>query len=238
MKKFAIILLIFIAVLAVILFLKVNGIIPNKADTQNHLDIASQSSSTYSDEEIRALILKGKNNLNNMENVYYEWGLKEPFTKIYYKGNKMKRDIFYASSPNEKGHTFMILAGKEYSIDHKGKNIHVSNSSGIDYGFQTVLVNALKSTGSYKSEFVYLRDEVLDNKDCILVKDINRVQFFSKTTDLYVYWIEKSTGFMIGDGEIQANEDTPKLRALNKNISIGTVQDSDFEIPTGYNINY
>lgn len=241
MKKFAIILLAFIAVLAVILFLKMNGTIPNKADTSNHSDIAFQNSSTYSNEEIKELILKGKDNLNNMQNIYYEkWGVNYLFNKFYYKDSKTKRELYGLTPPNVMLTSTITIDEKEYYLFHDSKEMRISTytSQDVDYGFEDSIIEEASSS---LYEFTYLGDEILDEKDCILVKSIyqstsSTLKKLLEKTGLPVYWVEKSTGFLIGDGNMHSNEDAPTLQTIYKNISFGTVQDSDFEIPAGYTV--
>lgn len=241
MKKFFIILLVFITILAIILFLKVNRIIPTKTNTQNHSNITSQSSSTYSDEEIKALILKGKDNLNNMENVYYEiWYGNQFSNKLYYKGTKLKRELYSPLSPQEKIRILLIIDGKKYDIYYNPDGILISNANSreIDYGFQVVPIEQATSS---VYEFSYLKDEKLDEKDCIVVKatyhgESNYMENSQERKGFETYWLEKSTGFVIGEGRFQPNEDKLTLETSYKNISLGTVQDSDFEIPAGYTV--
>jgi len=96
MKKFVIALLLFIAILLVILFLKITGVIvPSSQESK----VANTStSSTYSHEDIVNLILKGKDNLNNMQNVYYEAHSYSTLSKYYHKGNKRKKELYFEPS--------------------------------------------------------------------------------------------------------------------------------------------
>jgi len=93
----------------------------------------------------------------------------------------------------------------------------------------------------YRYEFVYLKDEIVDGKDCIFIKELrydantNELKLLGDET-LSVYWIEKSTGFLIGLSDMLPNEDTAVLNTIYKNISFGTVKDSDFEMPIGYTV--
>lgn len=236
MKKFAIALFALISILAVVLFLKMNGYIPSNEK------IISKSSSSYSNEEIKALILKGKDNLHNMENVYYEKCNADYllFNKFYFKEGKTKRELYNPLPPNEILRIVIEIGGKEYDISYLYHNMHISNKSSnkVYYGFQN---DAIDYASTSVVEFTYLKDEKFDDKDCILV----RATYHGTSEDFKsllesngepTYWIEKSTGFVIGDGRIKSGENTPTLETIYRNISFGTVQDNEFEIPTDYSI--
>lgn len=233
-----IVLIALIAVLTVVLLLKTKGVI---APSSKENKVANTStSSTYSQEDIKTLILKGKENLNNMQNVYYEWYFaQQPPTKFYYKENKRKREIYYASSPNTKGTTMLTVDGNYYYIDHQTKTISISqNTNKIDYGFQTALIERASSS-SY--EFVHLKNEKLDEKDCIVVRvnyqgTSDYIKKSQEKNGVTVYWIEKSTGFSIGEGRFKSNQDNYVPSTVCKNITFDIVQDSDFEIPSEYKI--
>ena len=112
MKKFVLALLALIAVLAIILYFKMNGNISANSPTptpeapisslsnvSNSSDFSTPSSSSgYSSEDIEKLILKGKETIREKDNVYYEIHSSSLLYKQYYKSSKLKRESYGLSS--------------------------------------------------------------------------------------------------------------------------------------------
>ncbi len=99
-----------------------------------------------------------------------------------------------------------------------------------------------------KYKYKYIKDEPLDGKDCIFVKeeifileDGNYISIneYEPEKKLRAFWIEKSTGFVLGFAPIEPNQTTatPEVIVL-RNISWGNVTDSDVEVnlPSDYRI--
>jgi len=245
MKKFAVVLLFIIAILLVILLLKMNGGISlgnGNVTTTSSKDGNTTLSEKYSNEEIKELILKGKENLDEAENLYYEIHSDTTINKYYCKGTKFKRDNYFDSYYScLKVSTSSILdldEGCAYLLDHKTKTIQIINPILSKYGFQTSLLNKLYPSTSYVITFTYIKDEKIDGKDCIFIKE-NRLDpstYELKYPDSYTwgYWLEKSTGFVIGRASMSTNETSAIPESLTKNITYGIVQDSDFELPKNY----
>lgn len=108
-------------------------------------------------------------------------------------------------------------------------------------------INGNNSSSNIKYEYTYIKDEQLEGKDCILIKqDIfylvdGKYTHISKITpekQLRVFWIEKSTGFVLGASSTtnpNKNDNiTPEM--IIRNIYTGNVIDSDFELPKDYKI--
>lgn len=80
MRRFVITLIALVAVLAVVLFLKMNGNIlikfsnptPEKTSADSSSSFATIDSLEDSNEDVEKLILKGKENIRKENNVYYE----------------------------------------------------------------------------------------------------------------------------------------------------------------------
>ena len=81
----------------------------------------------------------------------------------------------------------------------------------------------------------------MEGKDCILVKEVlyhleNNtyidVSAKSPEKEVAVYWIEKSTGFVLGVSQMPYNMDSATPSTIIRNITLGEVKDSDFKIDT------
>lgn len=199
----------------------------------------------YSHSDIVTLINKGAQAMNNMENVSFEKETKTGIVKHYYKGNAMKNVSISA------GKNITIITnlekGKKYVISEEDKKIFVSNdATTIDKGIQYECLQRANtnSNSNYKYEFVYIKDEKIDNKDCIFIKEKILYKKNNEYVELSnnpedntcVYWIEKSTGFVIGVGIMKLDESTATPYSIIKNIKLGEVTDSDFELPSNYEI--
>lgn len=125
----------------------------------------------------------------------------------------------------------------------------IQGTSSIDKGIQYELARSIENhnnlNNQYRREFKYIKDETLEGKDCIFVKE----EIFSRENGTYInlneanpekeirgFWIEKSTGFVLGGAMMQAGQDTATPEMIVRNISFGEVVDSDFELPIGYEI--
>lgn len=100
--------------------------------------------------------------------------------------------------------------------------------------FQKELV-ALIEDKQYITKFIYVKDDVLDGKDYIVVTayryDAKTYELKTFLDTISVYWIEKSTGFNVGRTHIKPNENTFTVGSKIKNLSFGTVKDSDLGEP-------
>ncbi len=254
MKKFVLVLLALIAVLAIILYFKMNGNISANSsiptsetpissfsNTSSSSDFSSPSSSSgYSSEDIERLILQGQETLNSADSVYYERHVKGMLFKHYYKGNKEKYESYYKTSEEE---TKIITEIKNLedntnlSFYHatKTKTITQVGKSGIS--LQKFLITYIENKDYFRSEFVYIKDEKLEEKDCIFMKvlcyDIQGNEIDTDSKGLIdVYWIEKFTGFVVGYGKMQPNANASTPTTIIRNLSFGTVKDNDFSEPT------
>lgn len=90
--------------------------------------------------------------------------------------------------------------------------------------------DANKEDAWYVHRFIYIRDEKLENKDCIMVQErlyIIENQVYTTVGQTTVYWIEKSTGFIIGTANVQVkNTNTATPQTIIKNIKCGEVTDN------------
>jgi len=99
-----------------------------------------------------------------------------------------------------------------------------------------------------KYKYKYIKDEPLDGKDCIFVKeeifileDGNYISIneYEPEKKLRAFWIEKSTGFILGFAMIKPNQNTATPETIMlRNISFGDVvdKDVDFDLPSDYTI--
>jgi len=210
------------------------------------------SSTKYSKEEVEQLILKGVENFNDMSNVSFDLKTSEVTCRYYYKGNKMK--ILYSSTPESSVSSNIINLDerKEYIVSEDLKIITVKDSTkfGLDKGVQYTLARSIENQTNlknrYKREYHYIKDDTVEGKDCILIEEV----FFYKENDtyinrnksnpeeeIYIYWIEKSTGFVVAFDRTLPNQKTFTPNTIITNITFGNVEDSVFELPTtGYRI--
>lgn len=253
MKKFVPALLALIAVLVVILFLKTNGVFPIIDTSKNSITSTSLSTSNYSNDDIQNLIIQGAETMASLGNWSFEVENstegKKPITwieKYYYKEEKAKKELYFDNVATK---TYITDAAKEtlYQIQHKDKTVsvqHLSPKQLTSYvpkeqcSSAQVLKEVRKSTTNpYKYIFTYLRDGRLEGKDCILAKKeivyLDEERCVKSVSDLVmVFWIEKSTGFILGRAapeNIDINTITPKQ--IIKNISFGNVKEDDFYVP-------
>ena len=185
--------------------------------------------------------------MQDMQNVCIERKNVYAVNKYYYKGNKMKMLVMESTE----GSTLASYAitdldkEKQYIVSDEKKMISVQKATHLDKGLQFEVFDRIniKDTNA-KRELSYIRDENIEGKDCIFVKEI----YFTKTNDdtfqvdseldvdIRVYWIEKSTGFVLGTAMIKPtqtqNNATPDVWI--KNITFNEVVDSDFNLPIDY----
>lgn len=199
----------------------------------------------YSHEDIVALINKGIQNMNNMDNLSYDTQKEDGTVKHYYKGNKKKM-----ITPTN--NVFITLEDeKTYMIDKTEKAMIITTNSPLS-DKEELQNEALrmekfnKNDNQYRYELAYIRDEKIDNKTCILVKQckfdketkkyINYT--YSSENQIVVYWIEKSTGFVIGIGFMDPQKNIATPKSIIKNIKCGEVTDDMFndmlELPNDY----
>lgn len=238
-KKIVIALLVFITFLLIILLLKMKGVMPTSSPTQ------VGSNLKYSSEDIKNLILKGWEKLDNMNNVSYETISEYGTGHFYYKGTKMK-----FQQPNDPSYSITdLIKKKTYLVDTDKKRIIVSDSASSFSILQQQLVNSIESVDtspySLKHEYLYVKDEVLDGKDCIFVEEVTFVKKDGSyinvnkeypEEEVFAFWLEKSTGLIIGRTTILPGQKSANVYKLLTNISFGTVKDSDFELPSDYEI--
>lgn len=205
----------------------------------------------YSHSEIVALINKG---IQNMDNISYE--------VIKDKGNQTVKHYFKESSwkmVGKNGNFISIaLEGKKTYLIDKEKKIMFIYPDKVPFvkkrGLQddALLIEDFNSSplhkDQYRYEFAYIRDEKIDNKDCILVKEriyyIETKKYMDNIDNsegkVRVFWIEKSTGFVIGAAYMDAGKDTATPQSIIKNIKCGEVTDDIFnymyEISDDYNV--
>lgn len=241
MKKLVIVLVIIVIMLAVLLLLKITGSISTNSNEISNSTVPV--SSTYSNEDIEKLILKGQETLSKVENAYYEKHTEYDYMTYYHKNPREKIEIYLKPSPFTtvkeitKKRTYLtnLDANIEYTYNHDMKTRDSDKAVSIDISFQSILTSLLNSP-SYQTEFIYVKDEELEGKDCIFVKAF---RYDKKTGELKVnrdglidsYWIEKSTGFFVGASKIHPEGNSSIPTVVIRNLSFGTVKDSDFAEP-------
>lgn len=202
----------------------------------------------YSHSDIIDLANKG---LKNMDNISFVVSRDGDVIKYYFKGDNKKM------VPSDSSLVVISLEnGKGYMIDKDGKNMFITSSTELIYhkGIQDYVLNVeeLNKDVRYKDQFryelAYIRDEKIDNKDCIFVKEcvyyIDSKEYvdysYNSENEIPVYWIEKSTGIVIGAALMEAGKDTATPQTTVSNIKFGEVTDDIFnymnEISDDYNI--
>lgn len=210
------------------------------------------NSPKYSYDNVANLLLKGIENIDNMNNVSFERENPSGIVRYYYKGNKMKM-LIVSSAKQEMPLSAWIVdldKGKQYAISEERKLIVSQEANSIRDGIQKQVARKLeyRNIPNYPYKYEYrFKDELLDGKDCILVEEIyykldgDKYVNRNKTNlgvDVYYYWVEKSTGLIIGYNRIEPNQNTATPTTIIRNITFGNVKDSDFELPTGDYITY
>lgn len=237
MKKFLVYIIIIIVLIIVVILLK------------------NITTTKYSHTDIVALINKGTQSMDNMNNLSFDKQTQNGTTKYYFKNNKRKMISLDTNL------TVIILEdGKTYTIDNKRKIMFTNTQNLLNMdtlirkGLQDDalrierLNNDVGNKDKLRYEFAYIKDEKIENKDCILVKErvfyletkeYNDVYYNSKK-ETPVYWIEKSTGFVIGAALMEFGKNTTTPQTIIKNIQVGKVMDDVFndmlELPVDYTI--
>lgn len=205
---------------------------------------APHTSSKYSHSDIVALINKGIQNMDNMNNVSFDKENENGTVHYYFKGNKRKM-------VSQNIVSLILEDGKNYIISKEEKMIFVKPSPEVD--IKSVQIDALRIEylnddvrykDEFRYEFVYIRDEKIENKDCIFVKEcvyyLNSKKYvdneYNSKGEVPVYWIEKSTGFVIGCALMENGTNEAKPQTIIKNIKCGEVADNIFELPSDYNM--
>ena len=191
--------------------------------------------------------------MQDMQNVCIERKDDMGIVKYYYKGNKIKLLIIKSNESNKFNTSIRYFIedldkGKRYLVSDEEKYIisrsvnYTILSKGLQYN---VLDEITSQNNNSIIEFSYIKDENINEKDCILVKEITYDKQEDGTyknsseseEDVRVYWIEKSTGFVLGWGTMTKTkkaEATPICWIYN--ITFDSVKDSDFDLPTGYTV--
>ena len=236
MKKFIFSITIIIVLLLIILLFKIFA------------PTFPTSTCNYSNDDVAQLIFKGLENMDNMNNVSFEVQTDFSLTRRYYKGNKYKLVVLenYSSDSNLSECIIDLDQKKSYSIG-KDKFLIIqpltSNTDALQYKLAQYLEKSNNSNISYSSkyQYQYVKDDILEGKDCILVKEVLYhlendtyidVSAKSPEKEVAVYWIEKSTGFVLGVSQMPYNMDSATPSIIIRNITLGEVKDSDFEIDT------
>lgn len=205
------------------------------------------SNTKYSNEDIYALVQKGMENMQDMQNVCIERKNAYALNKYYYKGNKMKALVMQTTNDLSIVSYSIVDLDKEkqYIVSDEKKMISVQKSTYLDKGLQYEVFDRINVKGTdLKRELSYIKEESIDKKDCIFVKEIT----YSKTDDgtfksdsetdenIRAYWIEKSTGFVLGTAMIKSSQTNATPEVWIKNITFNEVVDSDFDLPMDYKI--
>ncbi len=204
------------------------------------------SNTKYSNEDIYALVQKGIGNMQDMQNVCIERKNETGVNKYYYKGNKMKMLIMDNTEDLLASYSIIDLdKEKQYIISDKKKMISVKKSTYLNKGLQYEVFDRINTQGTQlKRELSYIKDENIEGKDCIFVKEITYYKTEDGTfqadseldVDIRAYWIEKLTGFVLGGAMIKPTQTNATPEVLIKDITFNEVVDSDFNLPIDYEI--
>ena len=205
-----------------------------------------QSNRKYSSEDIYNLVQKGVENMQDMQNTCIEIKNEYGVVKNYYKGNKMKNVIEENNIGSSLSYSIIDLdKGKQYMVSDKERFIGIEKATRIDKGLQYLVFNSINpKADNIKVELSYIKDEKIEKKDCIFVKEITYYKTDDGTfqtnsessEDISAYWIEKSTGFVLGYTTIKPTQTSATPKTWIKNITFNEVVDSDFYLPTDYTI--
>lgn len=207
-----------------------------------------QSNPKYSSEDIYALVQKGVDSMHDMQNVCIERNNGSEVVKFYYKGNKKKMLIETDNSNSGLSYGITDLDNKkEYIVSDEKKIVLIQKAGYFNKGLQYDVFDAINyEGGDTKIELSYVKDENIEGKDCIFVKEVTyykaedgSFQVYNQTDeDILGYWIEKSTGFVLGGTRMKPTQDNPTPDTWITNITFGEVVDSDFHftLPSDYTI--
>lgn len=223
---------VFLIILIVIAIIAITGLLNNKGNNSN---LNSSNVETYGDKEIKALLIKG---FDNMKNFYVE-----EFSAQTNKLNKnitIKDNIRKIITKGTEGYLLIDLNLEKKVVVNTNKKIAVKMKIA-----ETESINDLKyspfiteSELSANVKYECLKKEQYKNKECIVVKQIyNNNSNKTLTQNTYrVFWIEEKTGYIIGIGEIYNTKDEIMENVYYDNIKINELKDSDFDIPKDYKI--
>ncbi len=219
---------VFLIILIVIAIITIIGLLNNKG--KNNSDVE-----TYGDKEIKALLIKGFDNMKNFSAEEFSAQTESLNKKITIKDNIRK-----ISTKDTEGYLLIDLnSEKEVVVNTNKKNaiqIKIAEIGSINDFKYSPFVTELELTVKVKYE--YLKKEQYKNKECIVVKQIyNNNSNKTLIQNIYrVFWIEEKTGYIIGIGEIYNTKDEIVENVYYDNIKINELKDSDFEIPKDYKI--
>ena len=229
MKKFVVYIIIILFILFCILF-----------------SISHIFNAKYSSEDIYNLVQKGIENMQDMQNVCIERKNEMGLVKFYYKGNKRKLLVMESNEDLSLSYSIVDLdKEKQYNVSDEKKLMFIQNETYFNKGLQYDVFDSISSKGyNFWIELSYIKDEKINEKDCIFVKEVtyNRQEdgtYKSNSDsdeDVHAYWIEKSTGFVLGTAKIKPTQTKATPDAWIYSITFGTVKDSDFDLPTGYTV--
>lgn len=204
------------------------------------------SNTKYSNEDIYALVQKGIGNMQDMQNVCIERKNDTGVNKYYYKGNKMKTLIIENTEDLSASYSIIDLdKQKQYIVSDKKKVMTVQKSTNLNKGLQYEVFDRINTQGAnVKRELSYIKDEKVEEKNCIFVKEITYYKTDDGTfkadselnVDIRAYWIEKTTGFVLGTAMIKPTQFNATPEVWIKNITFNEVVDNDFDLPIDYEI--
>lgn len=200
----------------------------------------------YSNEDIYALVQKGMDNMHDMQNVCIERKDKTGIHKFYYKGNKMK--LLPMEDTDDLLSSYSIIdldKEKHYMVSDKKKIIVIKTETNFNKGLQYGVFDRISiQDRNLRRELSYIKDDNIEGKDCIFVKEITyyktddgSFKFDNEfNTDICAYWIEKSTGFVLGTAIIKPTQTNATPEFWIKDITFNEVVDSDFDLPIDYKV--
>lgn len=210
-------------ILIVIIVISIIGILNNSNNKKNN--------SEYGDKEIKDLLSKGFESIENYSIDSYSSETNKIDEKIYKKGDIKKIIVI----ENNSDKYINITKKKLIVVRHDEKTITQSNLEKSDI-FGTCCVNfpfILKENedGVYK----FIKEENYRETDCIVVKKINintETGNLDEGKNYFVYWIEKETGYVKarGIGSLEGIKDSNYFENLKFNV----VDESCFELPKSY----
>ena len=236
MKKRVI--LIFITIIIAISFIVIFITIKNSMRTK------------YSHNDIVNLLNKG---LQSMDNISFDRTNTYAVVTYYYKDGKMKMvphssSLFAIEKDNK---TYMIDKEKKMMVIKPGYTIGANDVIDGSNQYRALDIerfnNKLDSEDNFRYEFVYIKDEKIEDKDCIFVKEtkyytdtkkyVNNVDYENRTP---VWWIEKNSGLVIAAALMESGKNETAPEAIISNIKYGEVTDDIFNdmenIPSDYQI--
>lgn len=203
----------------------------------------------YSHNDIVNLLNKG---MQRMDNISFDRENDNGVVTYYFKDDKSKM------VSESDGLVCIEKSEKSYIINKKRKGMYINKQEyTLNKGLQNQaliieranegLNERNNSEDNFRYKYIYIRNEKIENKDCIFVKEAKYYLDTKKYTDnmdykneIPVYWIEKSTGIVIGAGFMEPGKNKATPQAIIKNIKYGEVTDDMFNdilnIPNDYRI--